>query len=418
MVDFAMLPPEINSGLMYSGAGSGPMLAAATAWEGLSAELQTTAASYAALVNNLTDGAWQGPSSAAMVAAALPQISWLSGTAEQAQQAASQATAAATAYEAAFAATVPPSEIAANRALLMSLLATNFLGQNTAAIAATEALYGEMWAQDSATMYGYSGVSAQTTALTPFSAAAETLTPGGIVDQIAATAQSYAASLGVDVEALKAVPASLMQMAGFTNTPPWLTDLDAAMNSLGLTGYTWNAAGDGIVVNGVLGDVVEGLTGSATLDASTAFDSYIRLVSPTRLTTTTFKDVQGLVQPLLPAATKAAEGAAHAAEGVAHAAEGALGGGVRGIAGSVGNALPVGGLRVPASWAGVAAPAPTPAVVSLHGLGAAAAAEPATNAFGGMPMMGTGTGRSAAGHFAAPRYGFKPTVVAHPLAGG
>src|SRR6185312_10628041 len=102
------------------------------------------------------------------------------------------------------------------------------------------------------------------------------------------------AGLGADVDALKAVPASLMQMAGFTNTPPWLTDLDAAINAIGLKGFAWNANGDGIVLNGLLGDVAEGLTGSQTLDASTAFDSYIRLVSPTRLTSTAMKDIQGL----------------------------------------------------------------------------------------------------------------------------
>jgi PPE-repeat protein len=418
MVDFAMLPPEINSGLMYSGAGSGPMLAAATAWEGLAVELQTTASSYAALVSNLTDGPWQGPSSAAMVTAAVPQISWLSGTAEQAEQAAGKATAAATAYEMAFAASVPPSEIAANRALLMSLLATNFLGQNTAAIAATEAQYGEMWAQDAAAMYGYSGASAQASTLTPFNTAAQAVTPGGLADQFAAVAQAAAPRVGVDVEALKAVPNTLLQMAGFTNTPPWLTDLDVALNALGVTGHAFNANGDGIIAAGLAGDLLEGLTGSQTLDASTGFDAFIRLVSPVRLFSTAFKDIQGLSQALVPSAGKAAEGAAHAAEGAAKAAEGALGGGVRGIAGLVGNALPVGRLRVPASWAGVAAPVPTQPVVSLNGLGSAAAAEPATNAFGGMPMMGTGTGRSAAGHFAAPRYGFKPTVAAHPLAGG
>ena len=35
---------------------------------------------------------------------------------------------------------------------------------NTAAIAATEALYAEMWAQDAAAMYGYAGSSAAVTA--------------------------------------------------------------------------------------------------------------------------------------------------------------------------------------------------------------------------------------------------------------
>ena len=106
MLDFAQLPPEINSVLMYSGPGSAPMLAAAAAWEGLAIELHTTASSYGTLIAGLTDGPWQGPSSASMAAAAAPQVAWLSRTAGQAQQAAAQAGEAASAYEAAFAMTV------------------------------------------------------------------------------------------------------------------------------------------------------------------------------------------------------------------------------------------------------------------------------------------------------------------------
>lgn len=53
MLDFAQLPPEVNSALMYAGPGSGPMLAAAAAWEALAAELQTTASTYDALITGL-----------------------------------------------------------------------------------------------------------------------------------------------------------------------------------------------------------------------------------------------------------------------------------------------------------------------------------------------------------------------------
>jgi hypothetical protein len=171
-----------------------------------------------------------------------------------------------------------------------------------------------------------------------------------------------------------------------------------------------------------LGDLFEGLTGSQILDASSPFDAFIRLISPTRLFTTAFKDVQGLAQGFAPQAAKAAaEGAAHAAEGAARAVEAvphALSGAIGNAAGAVGRAGSVGGLSVPASWA-AASPAANPSVVTLNGLGAAAAAQPATNAVGGMPLTGTGAGRSAAAaHFAPPRYGFKPTVITHPPAGG
>ena len=131
-LDFATLPPEVNSARMYSGAGSGPLLAAASAWHGLAAELRLTATGYNSVLSELTGQAWHGPSSATMTAAVAPYVAWLSTTAAQAEQTAAQAQAAVAAYEAAFAATVPPPVIAANRAQLAVLIATNFFGQNTA----------------------------------------------------------------------------------------------------------------------------------------------------------------------------------------------------------------------------------------------------------------------------------------------
>ncbi|MEZ0366175.1 PPE family protein [Mycobacterium sp. pUA109] len=178
-MDFGALPPEINSARMYSGPGSGPMLAAAATWDTLAAELHTTAAGYQSTISALTGGPWLGPAAASMLRAAAPYVGWLHTTAAQAEQAATQARAAASAYEAARAMTVPPPLIAANRNLLMSLAATNFLGQNTPAIAATEAHYGEMWAQDAAAMYGYAGASAAAARVTPFTPPPETTNPAG-----------------------------------------------------------------------------------------------------------------------------------------------------------------------------------------------------------------------------------------------
>ncbi len=167
------------------------MLAAATAWDELAAELHSAAGAYASVLSGLTAG-WQGPSSATMAAAAAPYVAWMRTTAGQAEQTAAQAGAAVSAYETAFAATVPPPVIAANRALLMSLIATNILGQNTAAIAATEAQYGEMWAQDAAAMYGYAGASATAAQLTPFGEPPQTTNAGGTAAQAAAVPQPAA----------------------------------------------------------------------------------------------------------------------------------------------------------------------------------------------------------------------------------
>lgn len=86
-LDFATLPPEINSARMYSGAGSAPMLAAASAWHGLSAELRASALSYSSVLSTLTGEEWHGPASASMTAAAAPYVAWMSVTAVRAEQA-------------------------------------------------------------------------------------------------------------------------------------------------------------------------------------------------------------------------------------------------------------------------------------------------------------------------------------------
>ena len=209
-MDFAMLPPEVNSARMYAGPGPGPMLAAASAWDGLAAELQSTAASYRAAISELTGGPWLGSSSASMAAAAIPYLDWMTTTAGQAEQTATQARAAAAAYEAAFTMTVPPTVIAANRSLLMALIATNVLGQNTAAIAATEVQYAEMWAQDATAMYGYAGSAATASTLTPFAEPPPTTDPAGEA-QLAAAATQSIVSNGPRV--INAVPQALQGLA-------------------------------------------------------------------------------------------------------------------------------------------------------------------------------------------------------------
>jgi PPE-repeat protein len=203
-MSFMVFPPEVNSALMYSGAGSGPLMAAAAAWNELAADLESTASSYQSVIAQLTGGPWLGPSSARMASAAAPFIAWLQGSSIQAALTSGQASLAAAAYESAFAATVPPSVIAANRALLAALVATNFLGQNTPAIAATEALYMEMWFQDGLTMDTYAVASQQAAAL-PQQTPAPTTSDGGASADAAAASQSTAnsaGSLGTDLEAL------------------------------------------------------------------------------------------------------------------------------------------------------------------------------------------------------------------------
>jgi PPE-repeat protein len=408
MLDFAALPPEINSGLMYSGAGSAPMLTASSAWAGLSAELHTMSSAYEAVVTALTDGSWLGPAAASMAASSAAQVDWLAGAAVQAEQVAAQAAGAVSAYEAAFLATVPPPQIAANRASLLTLVATNLLGQNTPAILAAEAQYAEMWAQDAAAMYGYAGAASTASALAPFVTAAESANPAGLGAQASAVAQAVGSGSGQ-----AAVSDTLAALAGEMPAPPWMGNLDTFLNALGLSGHVWNSNGDGVVVGGVMGDLLEGLTGSQTLDASTGFDAFIRLISPTRLFTTAFKDVDGLAHSAMSAmgATKVSA--------VAEAIPSSLPTGIPGAAvGGLGKAELVGRLSVPPNWGGVN-PSVSPAVTSVGNLGTPVSSQPLTpvaNSMGAPPVMAGNTGRGV--QFASPRYGFKPMVVPRPPMGG
>src|SRR6202044_3581802 len=188
-MSFMMFPPELNSSLMYSGAGSGPLMAAASAWDEVAADLESAAASYQSVLAQLTGTSWLGPTSARMAAATAPYVDWLAGTAGQAAQTSAQARFAAAAYESAFPGTIPPAVIPANRALVAALGATNFLGQNTPAIAATEAQYMEMWFQDGLTMDTYATVAQQAGGL-PQQTPAPTPSDGGTSANAAAAAQS------------------------------------------------------------------------------------------------------------------------------------------------------------------------------------------------------------------------------------
>jgi PPE-repeat protein len=195
-MDFGTYPPEVNSARMYTGAGAAPMLTAAEAWGGLAAELHSAANSYQSVVSGLTAGPWLGSSSASMAAAAASYVAWLNATAVQAEETAAQAKTAAAAYQAAFTSTVPPPMVAANRSQLTMLVATNLFGRNTQAIAANEAQYAEMWAQDAAAMYGYAASSASATSFTPFTPPQQNTNPSGSTAQAAAASQAAGTSAG------------------------------------------------------------------------------------------------------------------------------------------------------------------------------------------------------------------------------
>jgi PPE-repeat protein len=180
--------------------------------------LSSAASSCGSVISGLTSGPWLGPASMSMAAAAAPYVGWMSTTAAQAARTAGQAQAAASAFEAALAATVPPAVIAANRAQLMALVATNVLGQNIPAIVATEAHYAEMWAQDAAAMYGYAANSAATTAqVTPWPVPVQNTNLGGVAAQHATVAGAALSAAGTQQttlpQLLSAVPQALQSLA-------------------------------------------------------------------------------------------------------------------------------------------------------------------------------------------------------------
>jgi PPE-repeat protein len=195
-MDFGALPPEVNSGRMYSGAGSAPLLGAAQAWNALAAELRAAAHGYASTIGGVS-ASWVGPSSTAMTGAAAGYIGWLTGTAEIAEQSAAHAAAAVAAYETVFAAMVPPPVIAANRAQVAALSATNIVGQHSAAIAGLEAAYVAMWSADATAMYRYAAQSAAAATLTPWTSPPQTTNPAAgsaqTLSHVAAAAGVHAA---------------------------------------------------------------------------------------------------------------------------------------------------------------------------------------------------------------------------------
>lgn len=260
MLGFEVLPPEINSARIYSGPGAGPLIAAATAWDALALELSSVATGYGSIITELAGSQWLGTASASMASAALPYVGWLHASAAQAEHTASQSKEAAAAYELAFAMTVPPAVIAANRTLLMTLVSTNFFGQNTPAIAATELHYAEMWIQDVAAMYGYAASSSAATRLAPFTQPRFTTDPAGLAAQHGAVvhaASTAAASHQLTLSQLvSATPSALQQLAtpAASSDPPSIstvlsTGLAATkFTNAALASSSAVASGRGIVI--------------------------------------------------------------------------------------------------------------------------------------------------------------------------
>jgi PPE-repeat protein len=388
--DFAARPPELTSALMYAGAGSGPLSAAATAFSNLSSELSSNAASYESVISHL-GAEWQGPSASAMAASAQPYIEWLTTTSGQLQEAATQAIASAAAYEAAHAAVIPPAIIAANRAQLAVLVATNFLGMNTPAIMANEAMYAEFWAQDAAAMYGYSAAaSTASSALTPLTEPAQSTNPAGQGAQQSAVGQAVgsngtsatlnnalsgtqnAASAAANPAAVAAqdTPTSILSALNGLFGVPILSN---TIYNIGVT-LAWNTAMMTATLP-LLGHFIGGAPFGFTIGDTTPLGAGLGFGTT------------------LAGATGPAGGAAMMA--------------------GMGEASTVGGMSVPAGWS-AAAPATTVSDATLTGSGWTAPVEESAGMGGTpggiMPGMASAGGKAGYG-MAGPRYGVKPKVM-------
>jgi PPE-repeat protein len=369
------------------------MMAAAAAWNGLGAELGSAATAYESVISTLSSEEWLGPASAAMAAAAGPYAAWLNSTAAAAEHAGAQATASAAAYETAFAMTVPPPVIAANRAQLAALVATNILGQNTPAIAATEAHYAEMWAQDGAAMYGYAAASAGAGVLQPLIPPAPNTNPAGLAGQTAAVSASgtqtglsqLVSNLPGAVQGLASPLAGSAGSSSSGLSGGFLSDFINSTQSIGI----WNTFQTYSNVAGNIGswNMFAGISSAVGLAQAQGGG---------------IGGVGGLGAGLGTTAVVSAAGPAGTA--------GSAGFGAPRVLAGLGQASSVGGLSVPAAWS-AATPAGTGSAI-VAGTGWTAAAEesaPVAAVPAGMPSVAS-AGRGGFG-FAAPRYGFKPTVI-------
>lgn len=418
MIDYALLSPEVNSGRLYSGPGSTPMMTVASAWRTLAAEISSALTSYETTLTQLVDEEWMGPASASMTAATKPYLAWMADTAAKAEEAATKATAAAAAFEAAHAATPPPAVIAANRAQQKVLVATNVVGQNSAAIMASDAQYFEMWAQATDVMYSYAASSAAATTVTPFNEPSQTTNPDGTANQAVAVGQANGTAAGntaQTAQAISSLPNTLQ-----TLTAPSPADALPPPTLAGLL----EAIGRNASINGVVSLVTYPLNGAMSFTGTSAAFTPASLIP----TMTTFFSGGGF--NALGGGTVGSGLGALLGPGGPLSNLGALGGGATGaaaatsaltmgattpaISAGMGQATLVGSLSAPSAWATA-----VPAGLTADGLQASSwATAPESHSMAAMPPgMPLGAERGGFG-FSTPRYGFKPTVMPRPVVAG
>ena len=392
---FSFLPPEINSTLMYTGPGSGPLAAAATGWTGLANDLQSTATSFQSIVNGLTSGSWTGPSSQTMLAAVEPYVAWLTNTSAQAAQTAAQATASVNAYEAAYSATVPPALVFANRAQLLMLIATNFFGQNTPAIAANEAQYASMWVQDATAMNTYAAAATQTAVMPQMAAPAAATNGAAQVMQSSAASNptGISSSLGTDLLTLLQ---ALVAGSGYT------TQLTSVLGDVGITGALQSSIISALTSVGATGVS----SSSALLPLQAAYYGAMMASMPARMFMSMGSGAAG-GRAIGGGALAGSEGLMQSigqfVDGKMQAIVGSVSGQLKSwgsaVSAQLGRATALGGLSVPHAWTDAAAGTIARAAPILPNTSVAPTAPPAAGMPGGPwgnALMGALSGRGLA----------------------
>jgi PPE-repeat protein len=292
-------------------------------------------------------------------------------------------------------------------------------------------MYAEMWAQDASAMYGYAGSSAAAATVTPFSSPPQTTNPTAAASQAGAVSQATGTSASTGVQStlsqvVSTVPSTLQQLASplsAASVNPFAPGSNTATTGIAgflnlLSGQSQSAFGS-FLTSGFSNGILSG--------------NWLNPASISPAVTSAFADIGflavagqgfgGLNPGLLTGATApsamSAAGLAHAGSAIGSLGSPNLGGSA--VSAGMGRATLVGTMSVPHSWA-PAAPATSPALTASQAEGwymppgvEEASATQGTPGMPGMPMAG-GTARGWG--FAAPRYGFKPTVIARPPAAG
>ncbi|HTY34875.1 PPE family protein [Mycobacterium sp.] len=269
-MDLLALPPEVTSALIHSGPGAGSLIEASAAWQRVTTELENSASIYTTALSTLSES-WKGPSSAAMVEAVQPYITWLRNTAQQSQQMAESTQAAAAAFNSALSTVVPPATVAANRTRLAQLVATNAFGRNLPAIAATEEQYQAMWATNSAALSRYQATTAQALDVQQFRSPPAITDPAGTAAQATATSSAATTSAQSTIaDFLNALNTPL----GFDPNTGWFGLANTWGNQFISSGFpinllgVWAQLATAQGVQAVGGDIGQGLSeGEAALGA-------------------------------------------------------------------------------------------------------------------------------------------------------